>query len=102
VLLLGLGTGTATLLVIGLPAAVIPNPWFLRVIPTRPLDYLVLGITTLLAAALGATYALPAACSRQHGKLTAGGFLSFLAVGCPVCNKLVVFLLGIKGQLSLT
>lgn len=29
-----------------------------------------------------------------------GGLLSFLAVGCPVCNKLVVLLLGLGGALQ--
>lgn len=29
-----------------------------------------------------------------------GGFLSFMAVGCPVCNKAVLLLLGTSGALS--
>ncbi|MDQ0694391.1 hypothetical protein QF048_000833 [Streptomyces sp. W4I9-2] len=29
-----------------------------------------------------------------------GGVLSFFAVGCPVCNKLVLVLLGSSGALS--
>lgn len=29
-----------------------------------------------------------------------GALLSVLAVGCPVCNKLVVLLLGVSGALS--
>lgn len=29
-----------------------------------------------------------------------GGFLSFLAVGCPTCNKLVVLALGTTGALD--
>jgi len=88
------------LLVIGVPTAVIANPWFTRMTPTRPQDYIFLGITVLLAAVLGATYTLPAACSLQEGKLTSGGFLSFLAVGCPICNKVVVLLLGVSGALA--
>ncbi len=97
--LYALGAGIAALLVIGLPSAVIPNAFFTRMIPTRPQDYLLLGITVLMTAALGATYAFPAACSVR-GRLTAGGFLSFLAVGCPVCNKVVVLLLGMGGALT--
>ncbi|MGA8980983.1 MAG: hypothetical protein WB473_17890 [Pedococcus sp.] len=30
----------------------------------------------------------------------AGGFLSFFAVGCPVCNKLVLLALGYTGALT--
>jgi hypothetical protein len=97
--LYALGAGIVTFLVIGLPTAVIPNAFFMRMTPVRPQDYLLLGITVLLAAALGATYAFPAACSVQD-RLTAGGFLAFLAVGCPVCNKVVVLLLGMGGALT--
>ena len=97
---LGLGVGSATLLVVGLPTAVIPNSWFTRMTPTRPEDYVFLGLTALLAGVLGATYALPTTCPLQEGKLTAGGFLSILAVGCPICNKVVVLLLGVSGALT--
>ena len=37
---------------------------------------------------------------RSTGKATAGGVLSFLAVGCPICNKLVVLAVGVSGALS--
>ncbi len=97
---LGIGTGIGMLLLIGLPTAILPNPWFTRMTPMRPQDYLILGLTVLLAAALGATYAAPAACSLHEGTLTAGGVLAFLAVGCPVCNKVVVLLLGAGGALA--
>lgn len=98
--LAGLGAGLLALLLVGLPTAVIDNPFFTRMTPTRPQDYLFLGLTTLLAAALGATYAVPSACPRQEGKVTTGGLLSFLAIGCPVCNKIVVLLLGAGGALT--
>jgi len=34
------------------------------------------------------------------GQAAAGGVLSFFAVGCPVCNKLVVLAVGVSGALS--
>ena len=97
---LALGLGTGAFLLAGVPTDVVPNPWFTRMTPVRPQDYLFLALTAVLAAALGATYALPAACSWQEGKLTAGGFLSVLAIGCPICNHVVVLLLGISGALT--
>lgn len=97
---LGLLAGLAALLAIGIPTDVVPNPWFARMTPVRPLDYIFLGVTVLLAGILGATYALPAACSSQKTKITAGGVLSALAVGCPVCNKLVVLALGMSGAVT--
>src|SRR4051794_27307242 len=90
----------ATLLLIGVPTALFPTPWFSREIPPRPLDYVILGLTTLLAAGLAATYALPLACPARERTVTVGGVLSFFAVGCPVCNKIAVLALGSSGAIS--
>ena len=35
-----------------------------------------------------------------EGKILSGGVLSVLAVGCPICIKLVVLLLGTAGALT--
>lgn len=96
----GFVTGLAALLLIGVPTAVIPSPWFGREIPPRPLDYLFLALTVPLVAALGATYALPLACPTRERQLTAGGMLSFFAIGCPVCNKIAVLALGWGGAMT--
>ncbi len=98
--LYGVAAGVATALIIGIPTVLIPNPIFGRSVPVRPQDYIFLAITVVLTGILAASYALPAACSLQDGKLAAGGFLSFLAVGCPVCNKVVVLALGASGAIS--
>lgn len=97
---LGVLFGIGTFLAVGIPTAVIPNQWFHRMTPTRPQDYIFLAATALIATAIGATYASPSACQRQERRLTAGGVLSFLAVGCPICNKVVVLLLGVSGALN--
>jgi hypothetical protein len=91
-----------TVLAIGIPTDVIPNGVFTRMTPVRAQDYLFLGLTALLAGLLAASYALPQtrSCSIEQGKTTAGGFLSFFAIGCPTCNKLVVLLLGTSGALT--
>lgn len=99
-LLYALGGGLATLVLIGVPTVLIPNPWFGREIPPRPLDYIVLALTVLLVAALAATYAWPLTCPTRERSLTAGGLLSFFAVGCPVCNKLAVLALGWSGAMT--
>jgi hypothetical protein len=98
--LYALGGGLATLVLIGVPTVLIPNPWFGREIPPRPLDYVVLTLTVLLVAALAATYAWPLACPTRERSLTAGGLLSFFAVGCPVCNKVAILALGWSGALT--
>jgi len=90
-------------LTIGIPTDVIPNPFFGRMTPVRTQDYLFLVVTALLAGILAASYALPQtrACSIQQGRATVGGLLSFLAIGCPTCNKIIVLLLGTSGAISI-
>lgn len=97
--LYGLAGVAFTTLAIGIPTDVIPNPIFTRMLPVRPQDYVFLVITALLAGLLAASYGLPRAnaCPTQQGKTTVGGFLSFFAIGCPTCNKLVLLLLGSSG-----
>jgi len=95
------GTVAGALLV-GIPTAVIPNPLFTRMTPTRPLDFLFLGVTALLLGLLGPTYVAgtDAGGPSCENKVTSGGILSVLAVGCPICNKLVVLALGVSGALT--
>jgi hypothetical protein len=101
----GIAAAALAVVAIGAPTAVIPNRFFMRMTPTRPQDYAFLALTALLVGLIAATYVAP----RRplvadpppggEGRLTAGGLLSFLAVGCPVCNKLVVLALGTSGAL---
>ncbi len=97
-------------LAIGLPTDVIPNPVFGRQgTPVEPWAIPVLVITALLSGLLFATYfrdgTTPDADDlveldqpSRFGSL--GGLLSFFAVGCPICNKLVVIALGTSGALT--
>jgi hypothetical protein len=94
-----LGAAGLALLAIGIPTDVVPNPWFTRMTPVRVADVVFLALTALLTGALGATY-LRRLNDRTPGAAVGSGVLSVLAVGCPVCNKLVVALLGISGALS--
>ncbi len=85
----------------GAPTAVIPNPLFGRITPVQWWSYPILAATALLGGLVTATYvrspAQPVGLSRTAG----GGLLSALAIGCPVCNKLVVLLLGVSGAMNL-
>lgn len=88
--------------VVGIPTAIIPNPFFIRMIPAGPMNYVFWIVPALLFGPLLTTYVVPLrgdTCSLQ-GRMTAGGFLSYLAVGCPICNKVVVLLLGVGGALA--
>lgn len=85
----------------GIPTDVLPNPWFTRMTPVRPLDLVLWPVLSLVLGALIATYALPRV--RPGGSAAGGAWGSVLgvfAIGCPICNKLVVLALGISGALT--
>jgi hypothetical protein len=95
--------GTAFVaLAVGIPTDLVPNPWFTRMIPPGASNYFFWISTSVLSGALLATYALPRAAKadKAGGAGIGGGVLGLLAAGCPVCNKLVVLLLGVSGALS--
>jgi len=89
---------------IAIPADLIENPIFGRPIPPKPIDYVILAIT---ASLIGLILAIrPERAARtddfesQETRTMVGYFVSFLAVGCPVCNQAVVALVGTSGALS--
>jgi hypothetical protein len=89
----------ASALVIGIPTDVVPNPWFKRMTPIEPEQYAFWILTSLLTGTLLATY-LPAGRGIASSSV-GGGVLGILAVGCPICNKAIVALLGVSGTLNL-
>ena len=91
--------GAAAALAIGIPTDVVPNPWFTRMTPVRPLDVVFLVATAILTGALIATYVVPTG-PRRLRSIAGTGVMSVLAVGCPVCNKLVVALIGATAALE--
>lgn len=106
-----------TTLLVGVPTAVVPSPLFSRSVPVQWWNYPVLAATAVLAGLVLATFLRPPhgtgsggpgspqghsdPSAKTVGRLgSAGGLLSLLAVGCPVCNKLVLVLLGSSGALA--
>jgi hypothetical protein len=110
----------ASLLAFGLVSAIVPNPFFGRAVPPEPF-----AIATWLASAplmglIIGTYLAPARArmvegfgSGEAGNATVasaerragiasyiGGIAAFLAIGCPVCNKIALILLGTAGALN--
>ena len=89
-------------LALGIPTAIIPNPVFHRVIAAGASNYFFWASTSVVTGALLATYALPRTVRDRAAEAgLGGGFLAFLAVGCPVCNKAVVMLIGTSGAVSI-
>ena len=91
--------GFTTLLVVGVVTAIVDNPLFVRMTPVRAQDYAIWLASGLLMGLIAGTFVGPAP-ARHEGKALSGGVLSLLAVGCPICNKLVVLLLGVSGALT--
>ncbi|MGA1034876.1 MAG: hypothetical protein ACO3VI_06140 [Ilumatobacteraceae bacterium] len=96
-------------LLIGLPTDVIPNPVFGRPVDITWWSYPTLLVTAMLGGLLAATYVRVSLTEGDDerddldrpGRLGGiGGVLSFFAVGCPVCNKLVVIAVGTTGALE--
>lgn len=98
-----LGTAVATVLFVAVPTAMIPNPVFGREIPPTMWAWPVLIVSGVLAGLVAATYVArkDVDVKERGGKLgAAGAFVTFFAVGCPVCNKLVLLALGYAGALQ--
>jgi VanZ family protein len=89
-------------LVIAIPTALIPNPVFGRMIPPTWWAWPALVVSSVLAGLLVATYVNPEQPERRRERRGGwvGAFLTYFAVGCPVCNKLVLLALGSAGAVS--
>lgn len=92
--------GVAWLVAAGVPTDLIDTPLFVRMTPPEWWNYPLWVAGAVLVGLLAATYVAPpgrGVASGSQGKLFGGGVLSVFAVGCPVCNKLVVLALGMSG-----
>lgn len=101
-------TTLVTMVLLGLPTDVIPNPVFGRDVETTWWSYPVLAVTSVLSGLLVATYVrtidgAPAPASNADAPSRfgfAGAMVSFFAIGCPVCNKIALIALGYAGALK--
>lgn len=97
----GVGAGAAALsaVIVGVPTDVIDTAWFSRMTPVRAWEYPALILTAVLT---GLWFAIPRpATDRGRAGVFGSSLLSAFAVGCPICNKIVVGLLGVSGALGI-
>ncbi len=97
-----LSTAVITALAIGIPTAVLPTPFFGRAVAVTSWSIPVLIATSILSGLLLATYIRAGEIVKDDRSLKmggAGGFFSFVAVGCPVCNKVALLALGSTGAI---
>lgn len=108
----------ASLVGFGLVAAIIPNPVFARRIPPEPFAIAVWLLSAPLMGVIAATYTVtppgastaavpltvaplpPSSEPRSTTVSTIASLGAFLAIGCPVCNKIALVLLGTSGALT--
>ena len=94
-------------LILGLPTRLIPNGIWTRTVPTSPFDYVIWVLSFVLIGPLAAMmvrYPMPPAVTPRTGgkvRIVTSSLLSFLSVGCPVCNKVVVLLFGLGGAMTI-
>jgi hypothetical protein len=87
----------------GIPTDVVPTDLYRRMTPVVWWNYPIWALSAVLAGLVVATYVRSgdvAHARAEGGGGFVGGLASFLAVGCPICNKLVIALLGVGGALS--
>lgn len=96
----GIGAATLSAAVIGIPTDVLDTDLFTRMTPVRWWEYPVLA---LAAALTGLWVAIPRGTDtlRGGGGVVGATTATVFAVGCPICNKLVVGLLGVSGALGI-
>lgn len=92
----------ATVVLVAVPTDLIDTPWFVRDVPPTWWAWPVLIANAVLAGMVGATYVARKDTAKRSGGTwgVAGGLVTFFAVGCPVCNKLVLLALGYAGALQ--
>lgn len=101
--LIGVGISILLYAIFGAVTAIIPNPFFTRMTPVGWIEKLSLLITSsLLGVYIGLLYYGKARGKDRlcNASATTGGIFGFLTFGCSICNKILVFFLGITGVLT--
>ena len=87
-------------LALGIPTVMVDTPLFRRMTAVDPWQYPVWVLSALAAGIALAARRLPqnASCTLG-GRTVSGAGAAYLAIGCPICNKLVVAAVGVSGAL---
>lgn len=96
------GVTLLTAVVIGVPTGIISSPFYHRMTPVLWWNPPIWAATSILAGLVSATYVRSALPARLPGQTSGvASVLSLFAVGCPICNKVVVAAIGVSGALNL-
>lgn len=89
-----------TALAVGVPTDVIDTDFFTRMTPVRWWDYPVLVLVSLLTG-LWVAIPPPARRAERPAGVVGAATGALFAIGCPICNKIIVALLGVSGALAM-
>lgn len=96
--------GGGWLAVSGVPTGILETPFYVRMTPVEWWNYPFWVASAALVGLLVATYVSGPGTGYgapgAEGKALGGGLFSVFAIGCPVCNKLVVLALGTGGAMT--
>lgn len=102
-----IGCAAAFAVVVAIPTDLIDTPVFSREIPPTWWAWPSLAVSALLGGLLVATYVNSGPATQEVARSEGarrggwiGGALTYFAVGCPVCNKLVLLALGSTGAVT--
>ena len=98
--LVALTVAVVLAVVTGIPTDLVPTSLYQRMTPIPWWSWPLWAATAILAGLLAASYVRDRGASIHAASPLGGGIMSFLAVGCPICNKLVVAALGVSGALT--
>ena len=99
---MGISVALFVFTVFGIVTVLIKNPFFIRMTPVHWYDYLFLALTAILSGVYAGFWyynknnnkSISNKCNYTAAGGVIGGLFSF---GCAICNKLLVFLLGLSG-----
>ena len=96
--------GVLAALVMGVPTGIVHTSFYTRMTPVTWWNYPVWAVSALLVGLIAATYVRAGGTrmsAPDRSRRTIGAtLLTTFAVGCPICNKLVVALIGVTGALN--
>lgn len=88
----------------GVPTGVLETSLYTRMTPVTWWNYPIWAVSAMLVGLTAATYIRGgggSSAARDRSQRTLGAALiSTFAIGCPICNKLVVTAIGVSGALS--
>lgn len=88
-------------IVLGMITAIVPNPFFIRMMPVRWFDQVFLLTTAILSGIFFGMYYYAKQTTSVCSFSATGGILAgIFSFGCAICNHLLIFVFGISGVLT--